>query len=382
MFSFCKKSISVSLAALLVGSIVGCNKNNSAVADNPEQGPLSTLDVNLYSLNKVVCDPFSGDLTPGPNDGLIAQIYYRGAGQPAWGEAQSYISQGTKSQQTLFFSNLEVPTRLFNLGFPTQTGSSVKNDAGEDLIEYFALQFASVLKLAPEDEEGLYELALLSDDGATFKVKQADGTYKTLVNNDGNHPTRFGCGDRINITRDSELLVQMDYYQGPRYHISMIPMWRKVSASTAADPRCGQSGNSLFFDYNKNSQPQPAYADLLSRGWKPISASNWNLPAFAIFNPCVQGTIAKISNFRILENVEGAITFAWDTDIPTTSQILYKDVISGQENLTAADNRLRVNHQVSIFGTVVTGKSYDFQAVSITADYGKTMSAPLRAIVH
>lgn len=365
---------SVSLA------ISGClnSSSNTAVATNPEEGPLSNFDVNLYSLNKIVCDPFHGDLQPGPNDGLIAQIYYRGANQPQWTDTQSYITQGTLSGQTLFFSTLEVPTRMFDLGFPTQTGSNIKNDSNESLIEYFGIQFSSILKLSSLDEEGTYELALLSDDGATFKVRQPDGTYKTLVSNDNNHPTRFGCGDRIEMTRDTELFVQMDYYQGPRYHISMIPMWRKVTATTPKDSRCGQSGNTLFFDPNNNSAPQPAYNDLLSRGWKPIAADNWNLPAFAILNPCTSGTTPTISHFRIVENIEGVVTFAWETNIPATSQILIKNPITGEETLTVADNRLRGQHQMSIYGNVNVGSSYDFQAVSISADYGKAISPAIR----
>ena len=361
----------------------GClnSKTNSIVADNPEQGPLATFDANVYALNKVVCDPFEPG-APGPNDGLIAQLYYRGSGQNEWFDVLAYINNGIKSKQTFFFSNLDVPTRKFDMGFPKQTGGMVQNDSGQDLVEFFALRFTSVLKLAPQDEEGTYELALLSDDGATIKIRQPDGNYKIVVDNDGTHPTRMGCGERIEMTRESEVLVQMDYYQGPRYHIAMIPMWRKVSSSTPKDPRCGQSGNDLFFDWHNNSKPRAAYNEILSRGWKPIHADNWNLPAFAIFNPCTEGTVPTISNFRILENIEGMVTLAWDTNIPTTSQVLFKNVATGEEALTTADNRLRVNHQVSIYGQLEAGATYDFSAVSISADYGKSVSNPIRHTVR
>jgi len=202
----------------------GCSDEKaSLVATNPEEGPLANFDVNTYALNKVVCDPFDPG-TPGPNDGLIATLHYRGAGQPRWYTANEYIELGQKSPKNLFFSTLDVPTRLFTAGFPTETGGVIKNDAGEDLHEYFALSFRSVLKLAPGDEPGNYELALLSDDGANFFIRNSDGTYRTAVSNDGDHPTRFGCGETIAMDHESKIVVKLDYYQCPRYHISLIPI--------------------------------------------------------------------------------------------------------------------------------------------------------------
>lgn len=350
------------------------------MATQPEQGPLAVFDANMYPLNKVVCDPFDPG-QPGPNDGLVAQLFYRGQGQPIWYTAQDFINLGQKSQQKLFFSSLNVPTRLFSMGFPSETGASVTNDAGQMLNEYFALSFSSVLKLTEADEEGEYEFALLSDDGANMYVRDGDGVYQKIVANDGDHPTRLGCGARMNLTRQSELVVKMDYYQGPRYHISMIPMWRKVTATTTAEPRCGETGNGHWFDYNNNSAPKAAYNSLLNRGWKPIHADNWNLPAYAIFNPCTPGTTPTISNFALTANVEGFIAFAWTTNIPTTGQLLIKNMTTGEEILTTTDNRLSVTHALARHG-LATGTTYEVRAVSISADYGKTISEPITVLVQ
>lgn len=351
------------------------SRGGTEVATNPEEGPLSTLDANMYPLNKVVCDPFDPG-SPGPNDGMIATLYYRGAGQARWYDTDDYISLGQKSSKYLFFSKLDVPTRVFSLGFPSETGESIKDDNQQLLNEFFALSVSSVLKLAATDEVGEYELALLSDDGAVMQIRDQNGVYQTVVDNEGDHPTRLGCGQRITMDRNTELVVKLNYYQGPRYHISLIPMWRKVSPTTTPEPRCGQLGNNLFFDYNNNSAPQPAYNDLLARGWKPIAAENWHLPAFAIFNPCTPGTIPVISNFANVGNLEGFVSFQWNTDIPSTSQILYKNLRTGEEGMTVADNRLRPVHTVTVIN-LIQGDTYEFRAVSISADYGKAMSAPL-----
>lgn len=365
---------------LIQGCLSSKNGQTTEVATNPEEGPLAVFDANIYPLNKVTCDPFDPG-TPGPNDGLVAQLYYRGQGQNRWYSVNDFINQGQKSQQKLFFSSLNVPTRIFNMGFPSETGTSVKDDSGTALNEYFALSFSSVLKLTESDEAGEYEFALLSDDGAIMYVRDENGIYQPIVNNDGDTPTRLACGQKINLTHESELIVKLDYYQGPRQHIALIPLWRKVTALTVPEKRCGQSGNDLFFDSNNNSQPKTAYNDLLSRGWKPIHADNWNLPAYAIFNPCTPGTTPIISNFHLNTNTEGFVSFSWSTNIPATRQLLFTNVATGEETLTAANNRLLVDHTVSST-TLIPGNTYDVRAISISADYGKTVSEPIRVTVQ
>jgi hypothetical protein len=364
--------------AVALFALQGCFSSNGSTTlttTNPEEGPLSVFDANIYPLNKVVCDPFDPG-APGPNDGMIATLYYRGTGQSRWYKTNDYIEQGQKSSKYLFFSKLDVPTRVFSMGFPSETGESIKNDGQEILNEYFALSVSSVLKLSEQDTAGEYELALLSDDGAVMQIRQPDGTYKTVVDNDGDHPTRLGCGERITMDHASELVVRLNYYQGPRFHISLIPLWRKVDASTPREVRCGQQGNSLYFDFNNNSKPQAAYNELLQRGWKPIAAENWHMPGFALFNPCTTGTAPIISNFENTVNVEGVVVFEWRTNIPATSQIVYKNLRTGEEQITTATNRLRVAHSVSI-SNLNPRDTYEFRAVSISADYGKTLSEPM-----
>jgi len=373
------------LPFLLIGCLTAKNGQVSETTNNPEQGPLAVFNANVYPLNKVVCDPFDPG-QPGPNDGLIAQLYYRGQGQDRWYKTSDYISFGQKSQKNIFFSSLNVPTRIFSLGFPTETGSSIQNDAGVVLDEYFALSFSSILKLSANDEEGDYQLAILSDDGAMMYVRDTNGQYQEVVSNDGDHPTRLGCGQTITMNYDTELVVKLNYYQGPRQHISLIPMWRKVTSSSLPESRCGQSGNGLFFDSNNHSVPQPAYNELLQRGWKPIDAANWNLPAFAIFNPCTQGTVPTLSQFVVLSSIEGAFSASFQTNIPTTGQLLFKNLSTGEEILTTASNRLLVKHDITILSVtdigLKLGDTYTVQAIAISADYGKTLSTPLRVTLH
>lgn len=369
------KSLRSPLLIALSFFMVNCaGSNSSETTSNPEQGPVNNFDVNQYALNKLICDPMGEDSpAPGPNDGLIATLYYRKQSQARFYDVMSYIDQGQESTQTLFFSEINVPTRVFSLGFPTETGDSVKNDGGDLLNEYFALKIQSVLKLGPEDEAGDYELALLSDDGAIMKIRDVEGVYQVVVDNDGDHPTKMGCGDVISMNNETELVVEIDYYQGPRYHISLIPMWRKVDASTQEEPLCGRKGNSLYFDYRNDSTPQQAYDDLLDRGWEPIDADNWHLPAFANYNPCTQGTAPKILSPSI-ENTEGFVTLRWRTDILAASQLLIENVATGEQTLTVSDNQLSFDHVITLTSAdLEQGQDYIIQPVSISNDYGKTI---------
>lgn len=351
------------------------SEEQAAPSENTE--PMHPFDVNQHSINKVVCDPMGGPGNPGPNDGLIAELYYLDSTQPHYNNVQDYFDHGTRSSQKLFFTDLNVPTRLFDTGFPTQTGGVVQNDMGEDLIEYFALRFKSVLKLAPTDMEGNYELAILSDDGTVMRFTDVDGVETLVVDNDHNHPTRMGCGDTVYFDHDTSIDVRLDYYQGPRYHISLIPMWRRVDQSTQVEPECGKKGNSRYFDFNNNSTPQQAYLDMLLRGWQPIAAENWHLPPSSIFNPCMQGTTPVISNFNVLDIGEGVAIVTWNTDIPATAQVLWTDS-QGTQTLTPSDNVLRTSHQVVIDQGINFGQTYTFQGVSISADMGKALSRVLQ----
>lgn len=371
---------SLSLVLILSIMSIACSKVVEEVASKE----LSTFDVNMYALNKLVCDPFDGGPSnPGdPNygRGLKANLYYLRDDQPRYQHVLEYINNGMRADQFLFFTSLNVPTRMFNVGFPTESGSLVKRDDGSALYEYFALRLSSVIHLGPDDEAGDYEMAILSDDGAIMRLRGADGQYQTIVDNDGDHPTKFGCGGTLTMTRETQRLMQFDYYQGPRFHISVIPMWRKKVAGQAAEPLCGQSGNNLFFNEN-TSQPQAAYNALLSRGWKPLDMDNYSLPASTIFNPCEPGIAPVISNYSVEDLVDGAVIARWTTDIPATSQLRYVDMITGVEELTTSDNQLNTQHEV-VVTALKPGRQYLFQGVSISDSYGKTLSSPITLLLQ
>src|SRR5207253_1070075 len=240
---------------------------------------------NLHPLNKTVCDTFNGNNTQVMPQGVQGTLFYRTSAMPRMYKVQDYIDFTKKSDKTLFFNDMNVPTRIFTEGFSTQTTAVLADDTGAKLIEYFGIKFETTLQLGENNEEGDYELALLSDDGTRLKIKDpVTDSWREIINNDGDHPTRMGCASEVlHMTRRTQIPLEAIYYQGPRQHIANVLMWRK-STTAGKDALCGASGNSYFFNPDKASAPLKPYNDLLARGWKPVAAENFWLNS--TYNPC------------------------------------------------------------------------------------------------
>lgn len=353
-----------------------------ATEPDPSTGEmLSTFDVNKYPVTKTVCDPFGDMPDPRSNQGLKAELWWLKKGTPAQSAVSKVIEKGQKSDRTLFFSQLNVPTRIFDLGFASETGDPVKSDDGNTLIENFALRFKSILKLASNQKPGLYEFAVLSDDGAVMSLRDKDGVYRVNVNNDGNHSTRLGCSSSaVLMDAETEIPMNLEYYQGPRYHISLIVLMREINSESEAgkDQACGVAGNKTWFDPNKSSVGLKAYKDLLARGWKPLSNQNYSLANEVMFNPCKDGVAPLITSLQVYERFNDGFIVSWKTDIPSTSSVVVTDS-NNQTSVVKSDNVLRTTHSVRTTGQL-PNTIYKLQAVSISATYGRTVSNPIDAV--
>lgn len=367
--------------ALLPASLflVNCAKPNlddSVSASSTVKGQVAGRDMNKYPLNKVVCDPMGGPIGTNLKNGIEARLNYRGATQPRWYSAGEYLNKGVKSDKRLYFTDLFVPTRMFSEGFATQTSSVVTDDVGEKLIEYFGLKFKTELRLTPEQSAGDYDIAVLADDGVTVSVVNANGNTK-IIDGDGDHPTKMSCGTSpLKMAQGPGKNLEIEYYQGPRYHIALVMMWRP--AQTGKDSLCNQEGNELFFNPENKSRPTQKYKDLLARGWKPIPAENFFLPDQVEINPCVPGEPLQLQGPSISELFFDQVSLVWTTNRAATTQVLVKDMETGAETLTASDQILRMNHQISVTG-LISGRTYQFRAVSVAEDGGKVISIPITA---
>ncbi len=383
---------------LLMGLNISCSKltdgiQSEIVISQEEQASVpqhSTYDINAYPLTKLVCDPFDPNPVPSPKHGIKSSLFFRGFNQPIYNSVLQYVSNYTKSGQTLFFNSINVPTRMFYNGFPLESGDVVRDDLGTQLIEYFALRFESQITLGEHDSEGLYELAILSDDGAILKIKEPDSngvlpnTWEVLVNNDGDTETRMKCSSRvIEMTHAKKIPMELLYHQGPRYHIANMVIWRKTNQA-GKDALCNQAGNSLFFNPDNNSAPKK-WLDLKARGWAALSSSNYLLPESANatstdgdtdYNACYNGTPPKVSDFQIIEQLSNEVSFRWNTDIKAISQIMITNLNTGEKTVTQTDNVLRTVHQIKI-SNLNNSTNYRFQVIAISEDLGRGISTAL-----
>ena len=223
----------------------------------------------------IICDPFDTANIIDPKSGLSGSIYTIDAKQPRYKSSRDYLKYGTELNANLFLDRVYVPTRDFSTGFATSS-STLQDATGATLVEYFGLKLKSTVKLSATDAEGDYQFALLSDDGSSMYEVKANGDLERIVENEGDHSTGLGCAKTaVPFTKSSRLPVEISYYQGPRYSIAMVMLWRKVTKTGLADSACGTSGGD-YFDTSTGAQ-RPAFAALTKRGWKPLEAANFEL---------------------------------------------------------------------------------------------------------
>ena len=112
---------------------------SEAVGQKDSNVSLGQLSVNLnqYPSNKIICDPLTGGQTSQTNyeKGIKATLHYLTVNQARLYKSTDYVQFAQKSEQNIFLSDMNVPTRLFNEGFSTKAGQTLTNDQGQKLIE-------------------------------------------------------------------------------------------------------------------------------------------------------------------------------------------------------------------------------------------------------
>jgi hypothetical protein len=126
----------------------------------------------------------------------------------------------------VYVGNLDVPTRMFDEGFPYKSGELIKDTKGNDLIEWFSLRFKA--KIRPE-VTGDYQFATISDDGVLLSING-----KPVVSNTNIHAPVVDCSEKmtsIRLEKGKDTDIEIQYFQGPRYHIALQLFWRKVDTA-------------------------------------------------------------------------------------------------------------------------------------------------------
>lgn len=377
------RKILILLASLIV--FTGCEGQDEGQIDeegNVVEWPYLGPDADSYVCNPIVDpDGNGGGSNEAPsNQGLIANLFYLAPDLPNYTSVDDYLVNGTQVDFDIYFNQINVPTRPFDRGFETVAGTTIMTPEGDTLYEWFALQFEGKIKLRDDQAPGDYQFSVLADDGAILEMDlDGDGTYETVVDNDGKHPTKMGCSDDIiNFAADTEYNFRLKYFQGPRYHISVVLMMRPLPAdpSDYADARCGQQGNSLFFDSTQTPPaPQAAYLDLLDRDWEVLEASNFMLPGdTSAENPCL-APAPTLSAVEISNVSRNSLDVLWYTDVPSISIVEIQDIITGQIFRYDLGTEFGTTHQVTADG-LTSNRLYNLRVISTSTSGLFTISTP------
>lgn len=345
-------SIFFSTSGCLVESDTGTESGSTVVTE-----PTPGITPPPVDPNRTICDPFKTNSPQARDRGLVGNLLYLTPDQPRYSTVTDYISNAAIIEASIYLDRIYTPTRPFDRGFFTQSGSLVQTVDGNTLYEYFALRMESQIQLAANENPGLYQLALMADDGALLKIPDGNGGQKILVNDDGTHPTKFACAtEPVYLDHNTKIPIVLEYYQGPRFHISLVAMWRPWpdginDTNPVNDSYCGRSGNSLFFDSTKDPVvAKTPFYELLSRNWKVLENENYYFPDQAV-NPCVPTEEPlSISSFSISGIARDRVTLTWVTNIAASSQGESKNVTTGIITQTATDSALVQSHSLTITG--------------------------------
>lgn len=351
--------------------ISGCLETGSGTESGSTVVSDHDANPELNKITRAVCDPFQTNSTQSRENGLVGQLLYLTPEQPRYEATEDYMNHGQLANATLYLDRLFVPTRPSDRPFYMNDGNPILSVDGTSIYKYFGVRMHSNLQLAANEEPGYYQLAVMSNDGAVLKVADGQGGFKTIVNNDGPHPTQLACAtEPVYLDHNTKLPMVMDYYQGNGAHISLITMWRPWPSDSDQvadhDSYCGRQGNGLFFNFDVNPvEPKKQFYETLLAGWKVLENQNYQFPE-QTENPCAP-TEAPLSilSFTLLNVQRDRITLSWTTSIPSTSQGFWKNVSSNASGSTEINGNLVTAHSLTITG-LSPNTLYSIKAISTT----------------
>ena len=161
-----------------------------------EDGQTTTQTIQVNDGETTQVNPFGS--TQEMDNSLLAKVYEMPTNS-------SSVSNMTDTQlgDDFYAKEINVPERKFSEGFPGIT----------DRYEWFGIVYEGQIT-APVD--GTYKFIIECDDGAVLWINGIK-----VVNGDGVHPTTSYQGT-IYLTAGETYSFLLKYFQGPRYHITLV----------------------------------------------------------------------------------------------------------------------------------------------------------------
>lgn len=384
----CVQTLVVSWSACF--ALLGCLQNQASNTpqagtpiENPIEAPIFGPDLNVYPLNKLVCDPFENPDDENQDDGGVIDpdLGFKLQFYDLTSESQESefveFDESTRLDAVGFTSHLELRGQSFRDGIKKKTGDVLRARNGDVLPSPFGMKILGALSLASHQSDGEYQLAVLSNAPVRFRMKY-EGQWIEVLPQLTFDPANVGmtCStEAFRLRAGVAYPIEIDVIQTrDASALGLVPIWRLKPKNSKLDPFCeNRDRGPKYFDENPRKTPLPAFRSLQARGWYAWRTENIRLPDNEDVNPCIESDQAPyISGFQFEFSGE-QIFVSWQTDLPATSQVLYTRSDTGEEVLTISDNVLRKSHRVAIPRNP-SGVSYIVRAISVSQNNAKTIS--------
>ena len=319
-------------------------------APTPEENPEITDVITIEEDKNVSCSPLSEKDNSGAK-GIVGNVRVMKSDLKSKSSLRSKLynylnpEYSTQLPVKVFMDNIDVPERRFEKGFKT-VAQTILSHEDRDLVEWFNVNLESDLMLTAPEEEGHYELMLLSDDGSALSISDSTGEIdkENFLYSPSTHGPKAVCTREknksalINFKFGNKYRIRVNYFQGPRYVIALQLYWRKIPDAQVENFKKASLCNSSM--YVRSGRDKKLDKD----GFKLIAPKFFNLPGSSV-NQCNETIIdtfklshhpADLSKVKIMiDNIEytgGFQTFV-DTDKDEVSIKLNQGLTQYQKHI-------------------------------------------------
>lgn len=268
--------------------------SNSNYGNPPEIGELTNMPTPSPMATP---DPMIGGLGNwNPNSKIKAKLVYATEPTEASGKNLPYYfvytpddtyiglnSQNVSAPLQMPMGDLHIGWRTFSNGFTLSDGTKLTYpNTSITMKEYFALDVETQIALTPDQPEGFYQLATISDDGTHMEYFDSDSQQWTaIIANDGIRPPKMRCTTKTFYLAPNSipLMTRLQYFQGPAQEIALDLVWRRLPDSCAGDPTlpncsssyCDKVGGGYFYQGIDSANFKQDFLNV----WKPLTIENF-----------------------------------------------------------------------------------------------------------
>lgn len=218
-------------SGVLVTGFQNCSSHlNFSTAGLDANSLSSSSSGTSTTSSTAVCNPFGSTTATTTSNGLSGTLYYQDRSNidSSW-TALDYVNKGLTYDNPLYFNNVDMPDQSWSAGFALSNGTLLQDNAGDTLMEWFAIDYRSNIVLQSTDSAGQYQFEISSDDGSLVYLDTGSGP-QLIINNDGTHSMTTQDSATITLAQGTSYPIRIVYFQGPRYEMGNILQWRKVNA--------------------------------------------------------------------------------------------------------------------------------------------------------